>query len=236
MEKNNKKYIIIIGIILIYILIKCFLAYSLYDTKRLWSDDIYDINLLSDSLVVKHEELDDSEYIQVNDIKIKNYFENFKYDEKRNVYIKYDDNGKVLSHFIVDNFSSIPQFEEDSDEYKYLKKHNINDSIDYTKFVANYELVKNTIFTPIWKIKDNYLECEIVQMSGRTPGEYQIIEGDLKGVLISTDMGENRNLYVLYLNNESKSYSLNFTNGNKDNAFFNDKVIKDILNTLKYVE
>ncbi len=181
---NKIKTIIIIAIcILILLVINKHFIYAKYNVKQ-------DINIekVGDT-VINHK--DTKEYLTYNDIKIRNDFKNYVYEEDENTYVLYnkeDDIVNMFSIFEVDTL--INAFIEYDNAVlstktltKYLNDNNINNDMDLMEHISNYKKDIN-FFSSNKDIRINYYLNNFTKDILPFVTEYKTISGDYEGCIL----------------------------------------------------
>ena len=246
MKKKNL-FIIIISVLVVYFGVKAFFL-SIYS-----NDDINPITFtINDKkMTIKHQVLPEDQYITVENIKFKNIFSNFKETQNKSsghyileptssdngaavLYsINEDTNVSILRSELEEIFVMYADDTEKSDvtsfDQKYrvtfLNKHKITNDLELLQFLEKNQNKKNTIFTPIIKMKENYFIKELIDI-GYSSYMCTIIDGDYTGYMIS-DIGDNKAKTVRLYKND-KLYVFAFMNLD----YFTDEVIEDFISTV----
>jgi len=206
------------------------------------------INSLSmdETLKIYKRTINENEYLKNKDIKIRNDFDDYElidsaleYDSTK--YLLYNDNGEVESAFwmgSMDQYINIftsdsltiygtkdnGQF-SDADRKYFLLKNDINDDIDFFKYIKNNYYLKNTMFTNIRKMKENYAVNLFVQIALPSFDSMTLISGDYTGYIYNL----NNRLREVHILKHDKSYVFTFM-GEK---LITDEYICDLLSTLE---
>lgn len=230
-----------------------FLFYFLYKGCYLFYYNINNITVTNykkiinnignqNNITIKNNRLDEEQYLQINDIKIKNDFNDFKKisgsENETDKYLLYDNDNKVKAAFWMEVTDSyVEKFKTDktlfgvdnkkiSSKYitNFFKDNNIKNDIDLFNFLKEKKDVKNNIFTTVNKMKENYMIQYFTVVSMPTIDGITLINGDYSG-------------YILNLTSSGKEVSI--LKGNKRYAFiflhskyFTDECINDLISTI----
>ncbi|MBQ7104709.1 MAG: helix-turn-helix transcriptional regulator [Bacilli bacterium] len=194
------------------------------------------------TMTIYKKTLNENEYLIYDDIKIRNDFKNFKYEEKLSSkkwqeYKLYDENGKTKSVFMlgsattyIDYFTSeailvgdLGQFNS-ADRNYFLLRNDINDDIDFLNYIKDNYFAKSNIFTQTRKIKENYALNLFVDVAIPRVDSLTIINGDYTGFIFNLN-----NVREVNILRNNKRYIFMFT-GSK---YITDEYIKDILSTVE---
>ena len=241
----KKKYVILI-IIGMFLVIGGYFGYKSYlyfkyipDTLKIKDEYINGLNI--ETITIKTETLNNDEYYKVNDIKIRNDFQNFELsdkfinDENTSGYILKENDiekepkviislGKSSYNFIETGNNSTSNSKEDKLVLEYLKENKIEN--DYDLFLHT---IKNKNKNPnIFSSKKEMLAYSYSYTSMSIYPNTQkltLIDGDLIGFII-----EPKNLSVreVYLFDGIDKYVITFWN--KD--YFTIDYVKELLNTV----
>lgn len=256
---EHKKSLVIGGLFLILIII-----YFSYQTFLLI---YYNINYvqgidynsfikglkITDKMTIKTEYLDNEDYLEFADLKVKNEFKNFQLLEQQATddSIKYvlrdDKNDVVASFWISKGYSYVDMLKSDmiffgNDEKgkrisntnltKILDKNKITNDIELFKFLGANKEVKNNIFTPRKKMQENFTIKYIVSVILPKLNNITLIDGDLEGYILDIKASSNnlKNVKEAAIKCGNQVYFLTFINGNE--KYFTNQDINDILNTI----
>ena len=244
---KNKKFIIIIGVVLIFLFIFMFFSYKFYLLKKYDVSTLKDFpNLSSEEIVINSNQHDTnstySTYQKINFIVDDNFI--ISQDEQLNGYgraivyvLNYkstqDYDASVAISSLPDLYSSfitegaISTFNYDLstlDIKKMYKEHNINSTKDlYNAWFKDYNKDVN-IFSKVSYIKYNYF---ITNTSLATKHKADTIRGDLEGYLFTV----NNKIYqaTIFIGNEP--YEIVFIN--KNSNYFNIDNITEFLRNIE---
>lgn len=184
-------------------------------------------------------------------IKVKNEFSNFKLLENQvsdNIikYALYDENNNLKASFwigITDSYVNL--FKTDTTLFgtedkrinntnltNFLDKNNIKNDIDLFKYLEKNKNVKNNIFTSVKEMKENYLLQFMVSVAIPRIENITLIDGDYQGYIFNMksendNVSSIREARILF---NDKVYTFLFLN--KNNEYFNNDYIQNILNTI----
>ena len=231
---NKKKVIIITAIILIIIYIG-YKAFNLYyftyiytiDEKRIMNYEKINIKTLRMISNTKYDSLH---------INIPN---EFKYDDeiskqektlKIDWYIKRDKKNKDILSAITINKSAmnLDSFLKDGgvrkiDYTNVIKKNNINNCFDLLEYYKKHQNEKQTIFTPVSKMKMNHLANTFVYFNLPAYQKIYKLNGVLTVYLLKSKSSKYFISYIIYKDN---TYVINFNNAKEKKYFTYEKVIE----------
>ena len=236
---KNKKGLLIVLVILV-LLIGAYFGYKLYlisyysDKSLNYSfKEISNAYKMNNNITVNTKKLDDKDYLQFKEIKIKNDFKNFTkndIDDTSVIYTNKSNKSQITIsinptyldfYFLVesnlegaDNKNTIYQ-----DRIDYLKKNNVINDLELFNFLASNNYKKN-VFTSIKDIKGAYATYLVAQIM--VPQKLTKISGDLKG----------------YIREKNDIKEVNILKNNKRYMFmligdyFTEDKVNDLLNTI----
>ena len=167
--------------------------------------------VISDLKVVHEKEVEN--YIEYNNIKISNNFENIECNDKNNTNIcTFDD--KIITMSQIDSIIS---------EYETYSNNKL-DTSDDLQFLGLIKTSYNnpSFFTPIKKTRLEYTYNMFALNYFKVIKSIDLIEGDIKGLLFY----ENDNEREFYLYKDNKTYKITFKN-------IDDNTIIDLISTIK---
>lgn len=249
MPKKKKTALVIVLLIL---LISGYFGYKavnlyLYNISSLTIENYNDfINSLRIKNTMKIDQviIPDEDYLSFNDIKVKNYFKDFKkleYPESTDEFIKYalyDENDELMASFWIGSSNTYVQMLKSEmtfygtddkrflkiDRVKFLKSNNIENDIDLIKFLEKNKKANSNIFTSVKKMKGNYALQFFASIAFPIGEGITLIDGDYQGYIFN--MKSNiRECNILY---NDKRYVFTFIKTD----YFTDDYINEILNTV----
>ena len=240
MNKNKLIIILCCVYIFLYIVFKTILVYN---SDLFMNNEIYD-KTYSYAKVININKINVDETINIKelDMSIGNYFSDFKETEKNKNYIKYENNEdntsliiskdkSVLSQINNTDINNVfgelyyyPMYISETLRNHFIKKNNINNDIDLIKYIRKRNKEKNTFFTSIIKIKENYFFDYIESTIYNDINSITYIEGDYNGYII--DYKDYKEVYLL---DKDNLYNFVFVN----NEYFDEDHIKEIISTIK---
>lgn len=238
---KSKKGLLVVLVILV-LLIGAYFGYKLYlisyysDKSLNYSfKEISDAYKMNNNITVNTKKLDDKDYLQFKEIKIKNNFKNFIKNDIDDTSVIYTNksnksqitisiNSTYLDFYYlvesdlegegVDNKNTTYQ-----DRIDYLKKNNVTNDLELFNFLASNNYKKN-VFTSIKDIKGAYATYLVAQIM--VPQKLTKISGDLKG----------------YIREKNDIKEVNILKNNKRYMFmligdyFTEDKVNDLLNTI----
>jgi len=240
-----KTLFIVFFIILVGLLIYKISYLKIYSNQKRENEEIKRIvEGLSDQpkMTIYKKTLNENEYLIYEDIKIRNDFKDFKYEEELSngeweVYKLYNENGKTEATFTmsthityIDYFTSdallvgdFGQFNSADRKY-FLLRNDINDDIDFINYIKDNYFAKSSIFTSNREIKENYALNLFVDAAMPRVDSLTMINGDYKGFIFNL-----KNIREVNILRNNKRYIFMFT-GSK---YTTDEYIQDLLSTLE---
>lgn len=251
--RNNmikKLIVIMIGVIIIYFLYKCFILFY-FSTRFMYQDvdnrfpynkEIYTIKIKNNG---KANKVFGASYDKIN-LYVPKEFElvtdkvssSFVMDNC-DVYIKNPVNKSTFDSAILicerpydnignlDYFNIIPRGFPYLNEYKVTEKYNVDNTLDLIKYYEKHYEDKLNIFTSSDEIKMKYLSG---MYSSLLPSysKFFYLEKDLKGYMTESVGGRAHYQALLYFYDDV--YSISFFNNNGD--YFNYEKVLEILNSI----
>lgn len=254
-EKIKKNKIRIVSIIILVMFVTLILVFGIYKGIMLnkYTANLNDnykevVNGLSMDKTMKiyKKTINESNYLVEDDIKIRNDVSNFKRIDLNSEldsvkYLLYNDKNEVESSIWIGNMKSyIDIFTSDSlilfddqdsgqfnsaDRKYFLLKNDINNDLDLLKYIKNNYYIKNTLFTDIRNMKENYAFNKFVSITFPIVDSTTIISGDYSGYIFNMK----KNVRTVHILRNDKSYIFTFFG----EQFTTDNYIQDLLSTLE---
>lgn len=239
--KIKKRWIFII-ILIVFLGIYCSykgICLYFYDMNRYTSNEynkyIKDLKF-GEKVTINKKNDKIEEYLKYKNISIRNDFKDFqKMNNKDNYYILYDEKGNIKASFsfgITKSATSIfKQITNKTlgniklfyvDLYRVLKDNNIKNDLDLIKKALDRKNSKNTFFTSIKTMKENYAFQHFCSVQ-IPAGVIHIIEGIYTGYMIKGEKATH-----VYLLKDEKVYYFNFMH----NEYFKKHHIIDLVSTI----
>ena len=252
-RKNNKKKLILIPIIILILwlifksimLVLCSIDINNYTdiTKGLKNRD---------EITITNKSLADDEYFIIGNLKMKNIMDGYKIDDINSPqkYIKENNGEKSIISFIensernttiVNSFKSkvknidiyggknkVSDIYYLADRKGFLLENNIENDIDFYKFVGDNYPIKNTLFTSIKKMMQNYAFNYCVNIAVPKIESMTIIKGDLEGYIFEVGSNNNIKTYQITILDNDKQYGFS-TN---DSRFKDKDFMIDVISTI----
>lgn len=179
----------------------------------------------------------DKGYLEFNDMKICNYFPDYiKYGEDSQYHIRYVlyIDGRYQGGFSITvteplnkQFAESMVIESEIDGYAILKKYNINNDVDFIRFLAKNHDRKSTLFTSDEEIIENIYIKYFASGFGNTP-KITPITGDYSGYITYSEAGERGTIRQFFIEKNNKAYQFFFEPGN----YYDDEKINEVMNTI----
>lgn len=220
-----KKYLIgiLLGLFVIYFGIKIGMVLTL-NFGEAYKENKDIINSFEVKEIKNIENKDVNNYVNINDLKIRNDFQNFtnitngyKLNDETYFTISIDNN---MLEYLKNNIS-----EKDNKGFvEFLEKNNIESDIELYRFLNRYGDATSTVFNSFSKIKSNYYVQYIISIMGNQINSLTEIKGDFTGYIMHC---KNNNVVVLNIND--KTYYLYFYN----TEYFNIEYIYELVSTIQ---
>ena len=223
----KKKRKIFKGLIVCFLIIVPIISYRfwIYNSYQSHCDDneILEQNLKvlgNTTTVTINKKEYNGDYLKQGNLKIPNQFKDYFLSNESLTEVTYTIPKKSLLSFgsllsEVDNLKSISNLcvncEKDID--RIIKENNLKTDVDVLNYIKDYKCTKNTFFTGIRKMKENFIISNYIElhiMSSYSKLVY--ITGDYNGYMYSSlqnnDNGQLLKYYVV-LENNGKNYYIN---------------------------
>ena len=250
---KNKKIIkitiiVIISLIVIFFGYKGIMFYRYTIEKPADVEDIVKGLKNQKELKIYKQELSEKEYITVKNIKMKNILDD--YEEVENVSTKTsykkesNGNSYVINYLggylnisIIDgltdyidevwgstNYGFLKGNIKDIDMKDFLKRNNINNDIDFYKFVANHYYIESNLFTDTKTLKENYAfnlytSSLVPEIDGWT-----ILDGDIKGYITENSNKDGTAYQICIIDNDKRYIIVTDDPRFKDESFMMDVI------------
>lgn len=246
----------LICIFLIFLSYKGSLLYF-YNVPRSNIDEIVDDLKFKDTMTIYKKTIDEDEYFITDEFKIRNVFSNFEEVERVNEmwpyqFILKDSNDKTIGSItfgppynsLVEIFGSedtvimggmdqntwpidIGQFDS-ADRKDFLLQNDINDDIDFLKYIGENCYIKNNIFTSPKIMKKNYAINLFTSIAIPDVDSLTLINGDYDGYIYNLEVN-NKKIREVHILRNDRNYAFSFIG--KD--FTSDEYIYELLSTLE---
>lgn len=237
---------------IIIIVITVFLVVAIYFSYKGFKLHCFNINndiaeyqefikgiQISNTLTIKTDKQAE-DYLEFNDIKIKNEFSNFEKKEEQNEFVKYvlyDENGVVKASMwlgVTETYVDLFKQEnvvfgiddgkiQDVSKVKLLEKRKIKNDIDLFKYLEQ-DKGKSTIFTSVSNMKDYYTLQSFMAIVLPNMNNITLINGDYDGYILNLK-GDYKEVNIL---KNGKRYVLTFIGL----EYFNDNYINELINSI----
>ena len=258
MKREN---IIKTTIIILILLVLSLFGYKLFNYYRYTIDKPDNVENIVDGLKnqkvlkIEKQELSENEYIIEKNIKMKNILDG--YDKVENVptktSYKKDSNGNsyvinylggYLNTSIIDaltypndeilgntNYGFLKGNIKDIDMKDFLKRNNINNDMDYYKFVADHYFIESNLFTDTKTLKENYVFNLFTSLIVPEIDGWAIINGDINGYITENSNKEGTTYKICIIDND-KLYII-VTN---DPRFNDEEFMIDVISTIEIIK
>ncbi len=205
------------------------------------------------TIKITKRSLPEKEYIKVDHFKMSNFLEGYELQENSsNNYISYKkkvddlayavqfntDNTNIemtkafVDHGTVIYGDEISSFLKgdltEADREGFLKKNNINNDIDFYKFIGNNYFINSSIFSDLETLKQNYAFNLFVETAIPKIDGWIILEGDITGYIFNVGTKTNLPAYQICIMDNDKQYSF-LTN---DIRFSDEKFITELVSSI----
>lgn len=247
MKKRNLIISFIVILLFVYFGYKefCLVYYDINrDTTEEFETFVKQFNI-SNTITIRHKEVEDNNYFEYQNIKIRNDFKKYKaLDTLSSVegfsqkLVLRDENNNIISAFWMGSTDTyVYQLKTDKTLFgtdvkrvtnvtftNILEKNNINTDIELFDYYSKQKYIKNNIFTSVKKIKENYAKYFMISVMMPTMENITLINGDYNGYIfnITNNMKE-----VSILKNDKK-YVFVFLNA----TTLTEEYLTDILSTI----
>lgn len=239
-------------LVVLYFGIKSFFLLYYYNINVITTDSYNDFISglkISDTMTIDKVSIDSKDYLSFKNIKVKNEFSDFKVleDQVSSDSIKYvlnDSENNIKASFwmgVTDSYVDLIKSDytlfgtgnnriSNTDLASVLDKNNINNDIELFKFLEKSKNIKNSIFTPLKKMKENYELQFITVVVMPSIDSITLIDGDYEGYIFNLQFGSEsfkgmREVRIMY---QGSVYVFTFLN----TEYFNNTYINEILNTV----
>lgn len=207
----KKKTILIISLIIIllvaYFGYKGFNLYY-YNINRIATQDFetfVDQFNISNTITLKYKDVQDNDYFEYQNIKIRNDFKEFEELETSTsvgtspkLVLKDDNNNTTKAFWMgsTDTYVNLLKADKtlfgtedkkitNSNLTDILEKNNINNDVELFNYISEQKYVKNNIFTSVKKMKENYAIQFMASVIMPTMDSITLIKGDYDGYMFN---------------------------------------------------
>ena len=264
MKKIKIKYVVVV----ILFLILSYFGYKFYNlkkydypTKEGYEEVLKGITPAKELNVTK-KELNESDYISVGKIKIRNDFKEYQLIEEdannTNIPIQYAkyENGEAVSKIqfhvdelsattTIDTFLSDVELLSSEDESsnstnkynsanrkKLLEDNNITNDIEFYDFIVKNYPLKSNIFTSVETMKMNYAFNTFFDVAIPLVDELKVIKGDYEGFVYIVGKSTEKPAVEVEVFHNNKRYGF-LTN---DKRFLDENYLTDIVGTIDFLD
>lgn len=225
--KSTKKYKHLLRYIIVLVCILLFIGYKLIMINKYHIDKIDKETYVSysDELVIEQKKDYDGELLNVDNMSIANYFDDYEDSPVDSpVKLKRDKDDKIIAFYSMGsmeqyvNLLSYESIDYDFDYISnelvktsesmknYLDRHDIHDDIDLLNYINENYYFNNSIFTLTSTMKNNSILNYFVQRRlVLNILDFNMITGDLNGYIVNYDNGgysKTREIHILHNNKQ----------------------------------
>ncbi len=248
MKKKKNVVLVVVGILLLVCLYFGYKGFNLfyYNVDRITTQDYDDFIsqfTIKDTMTINHKNVESNDYLEYQNIKIRNDFEDFEKLEQTTgetslKLILKDENEKTKSSFwmsVADTYVNLLKLDKslfgtedkritNTDLANILEKNKINNDIELFKYLEKQKDIKNNIFTSAKEMKENYTIQFMVSVIMPQMDSITLINGDYQGYIFNLK----NNMKEVSILKNGKRYVFMFLN----TTYFTDEKINDLLNTI----
>ena len=243
--KNKYKLIIVViiaSIIGLYFGYKAFILTE-YNTDVLFTDSYNEFLKGLDNkneMEVNKVSYEEEEYIELENFKFINKFDDFEKDETTEDFFKYflyEDDEFIASFWVGEEDSYISYFVADYEFYgienpniedvnlkEFFKKHKINNDFDLFNYLSKNKDYKNNIFTSTKNIKENYTLNLLSSTIFPSIESLTLVNGEYNGYIFNI----NDKVKEVNIIEDNKRYIFTFIGAD----YFDKEDINEILNSI----
>ncbi len=234
----KKRYIVLIGILLVlilgYISFKTVCLYY-YNPKQINKNDFEKLKnglVFKDNIIIKTNK-DVTDYLEKDNIKIRNDFKDFTLKENwyvlNNSKVAFALNGATETYLDylkaqdVNVYNASLKNTKVNDRIQFLKENNLNNDIDFFKYMHKQDFPTFNILTSVNKMKSIYSVYLMFNIMIPSINYINEIKGDYHGYILNLD-----NIKEVSILKNNKRYILTFIG----NDYFTLNYVKELLNTI----
>ncbi len=241
--KDKKGLLIGLVLTVTIILLGVFMGFKLYLINHYGAksldytfEEISNAYKISNKIKVHTKILDNTDYLEYQEIKIRNDFKDYESQENNDVtgnYVVYTNKEKesYFSLGITEPYFDFLHLNDNSKDYiiknvtykevsAYLKKNNVTSDLELFAFLASDNYQKN-VFSKSHDIKASYALYNIASIINPQNKKITLLEGDLNGYMFIQD----NNVYEVNILKNNKRYVFVIT------GYTEDKLM-DLINTI----
>lgn len=243
-------------VILMFFAYKGALLYF-YNVPRDEVDDVVDNLRFEDTMTIYKKTISDEEYFVTDEFRIKNVFSDFEELERVNEMWPYqfvlkDKNDETIGvitfgppyNSLVEIFGSedtfimsgleqnnwpidVGQF-NNADRKDFLLQNDINDDVDFIKYISENCYERSNLFTSPKKMKENYAINLFTAIVIPDVDSLTLVNGDYTGYIYNLEVNK-RKIREVHIFRNGKNYTFSFVG----NEFIRDEYINSLLSTLE---
>lgn len=218
--KINFKKLIIVFVVLLFVGL---IAYKVSTFSKYKTDNIT-INkegIFNNTININY--IEGSGTATFEEMSYHDYFSDYVDKEGIAFKVKYGEDGNVASYYSITkenqliNMLSVDSFELATDEKgienkkyhteknmkKFLKKNEIKDDIDLIKYIKDNYYLKNSLLTPTYTMRNNYIINSLAQSAFPNFESITLIKGDnIKGYIVNISSTTLKAIHLLHGDNQ----------------------------------
>lgn len=230
-------------LIILAVIIGIFLLTKLYYLNKYKTEPSYLLFYFKEPINIKVKDVKNP--ITYDILSFKNVFPGFKKSDTEEAFVKYDKKKNVVAYYTIDvyplfinslneeAFKLVLPYEErngyttEKSTFDYLKKRNVYNDIDLIKYAKRNYPFRNSLFTPIATMRNNFLIYSFTNISLSNLKSITFIDGDLQGYVAEYMGAYNKDIHLIY---KDKQYCINLFG----DEIANDTFVKSLLETIKF--
>lgn len=239
--------------VLIYLFMFLFLGFIVYKFFMLQKYSTENINInneliFNETMNIKYNQ--NKDFVSFDEMSYFNYFSDYISREGASFKVKYDENGKVNSFYNIakekqyihvlninsfmlmsteENKNGTIDYSTDKSMKEFLNKNEIKDDIDLIKYIKNNYYLNSNLFTPLNKLRNNYIINSLMQVAFAEFESITLINGDeIRGYMINIKTTANvKEIHLLHNDNQ---YIITLGG----NEIINIQFINSLLESIKF--
>ena len=225
----KKRLIIILCLLLVVI----YAGFKFYCFKKYEASENLELSnvKITGKMSINHVDLDDSEYVTFDNLKFKNIFEGYeRFNEEADTYkmVIKDENGEIDKAIFIGSDDQYVYIINNNEEYKnlskVLKKENIQDDVDFIKYMESHNDDKVKFLMTLKRQKEIYSINEFKLLMLPSIEYVKEVDGYFRGYIFKTNTSISE---INILKNNKKYYFTFFGDYSEEdiNDFMNSVII-----------